>query len=54
MKTWCIKDHLTGHVFKIALTKEELQEFLTKNPDLDECVDCIECEDATSITLEDY
>ena len=35
-------------------TEKELQDFLIKNPDLDECVDCIECEDANSITLEDY
>jgi hypothetical protein len=52
MKTWCIKDHLTGHVFKVLLTTEELQNFLKGNPDLDECIDCIECEDAPSITLE--
>lgn len=54
MKTYCLKDNLTGHVFKVLLTEEELQDFLIKNPDLDECVDCIECEDANSITLEDY
>lgn len=52
MKTWCIKDYLTGHVFKVLLTHEEFQDFLKKNPDIDECIDCIECEDAPSITLE--
>lgn len=52
MKTWCIKDHLTGHVFKVLLTLEEFQEFLKENPDMAECIDCIECEDAPSITLE--
>ena len=52
MKTWCLKDHITGVVFKVLLTKEELQEYLRKNPDIDECIDCVECEDASSITLE--
>jgi hypothetical protein len=52
MQTWCIKDHLTGHIFKILLTEEEFQNFLTENPDMGECIDCVECEDAPSITLE--
>ncbi len=52
MKTWCLKDHLTGHVFKILLTEEEFDIFLNDNPGIKECVDCIECEDAPSITLE--
>lgn len=52
MKSWCIKDHSTGQVFKILLSEEELQEFLKKNPDMNECIDCIECDDASSITLE--
>jgi hypothetical protein len=52
MKTWCIKDHLTGHVFKVLLTEEDFKNFLNENPDMNECVDCIECEDASSITLE--
>jgi hypothetical protein len=38
--------------FKILLTEEEFQEFLKKNPDLSECIDCVECDDAPSITLE--
>jgi hypothetical protein len=52
MKTWCIKDHLTGHIFKILLTEEEFQNFLKENSDMGECIDCVECEDAPSITLE--
>jgi hypothetical protein len=52
MKTWCLKDHLTGHVFKVLLTVEELEKFLEENPDMSECIDCIECDDASSITLE--
>ena len=31
MKTWCVKDHLTGHVFKVLLDNEQFQEFLKKN-----------------------
>lgn len=52
MKTWCIKDNLTGHVFKVLLTEEELKDFFEKNPDMSECVDCIECDDAPSLILE--
>ncbi len=52
MKSWCIKDHITGRVFKVFLSNEEFQDYLKKNPDIDECVDCIECDDAPSITLE--
>ncbi len=52
MKTYCIKDHLTGHIFKIFVTEEDFRKFLTENPDVDECIDCIECDDASSITLE--
>ena len=52
MKTWCVKDHHTGHIFKIFLTEEEFEQFLKENPDIDECIDCIECDDAPSITIE--
>ena len=52
MKSYCIKDHLTGHIFKILLTEEEFKDFLDKNQDMAECIDCVECEDAPSITLE--
>ncbi len=52
MKTYCVKDHLTGHIFKVFVTEEKFQKFLRENPDIDECIDCIECEDASSITLE--
>jgi hypothetical protein len=52
MKTYCIKDHSTGHVFKILFSEEEFQQFLKENPDMDECIDCVECDDASSITLE--
>jgi hypothetical protein len=52
MKSWCLKDHNTGHVFKILLTEEELQEYLKCNPSIDRCIDCVECDDASSITLE--
>jgi hypothetical protein len=52
MKSWCIKDHLSGHIFKILLSKEDFQKFLKENPDMDECIDCIECDDPPSITIE--
>lgn len=52
MKTYCVKDHLTGKVFKVFVTEERFQEFLRQHPSIDECIDCIECEDASSITLE--
>lgn len=52
MKTWCIKDYSTGHIFKTFMSEQEFQEFLRQNPDMDECINCVECEDAPSITLE--
>lgn len=52
MRTWCVKDHLTGHVFKVLLTEEEFKEFLEKNPEINECIDCIECDDAPSLLVE--
>jgi len=52
MKTWCVKDHLTGKIFKIILTEDAFQEFLKENPDIDECIECIECDDAPSICIE--
>lgn len=52
MKSYCLIDHLTGHVFKILLTEEELNQYLNENPDIALCIDCDECTDAPSITLE--
>jgi hypothetical protein len=52
MKSYCIKDHKTGHVFKILLSEEEVVRFFEENPYMKECVDCVECDDASSITLE--
>ena len=52
MKNWCLKDHLTGHVFKICLTEKDLKEYLDENPDITECIDCVECDDAPSICIE--
>lgn len=52
MKSYCIKDHITDQVFKILLSEEEFQKFLKNNPDIDECIDCVECDDAPSIVLE--
>ena len=52
MKSWCIKNHLTGNIFKIFLSEEDFQKFLKENSDMDECIDCVECDDAPSITIE--
>lgn len=52
MQTWCLKDHLTGHIFKVLLSEEELKEYLNKNPDISECIDCVECDDASTILIE--
>lgn len=52
MKNWCLKDKLTGNVFKVFLTEEKLNEYFEKNPNIKECVDCVECYDAPSIALE--
>lgn len=52
MKSYCIKDQFTGHVFKILLTEEEFKDFLNKNSEYNECIDCIECDDAPSICIE--
>lgn len=52
MKSWCIKDHFTGHIFKLLLTEEELKNFLNENQQYSECIDCIECDDAPSLCIE--
>ena len=52
MKSYCVVDNLTGHVFKILLTEEEFQKFLKDYPDMDECINCVECDDAPSICIE--
>jgi hypothetical protein len=52
MKTWCIKDNLTGHIFKVLFTKEEFEKYIEDNPDMEECINCTECDDAPSICIE--
>lgn len=52
MITYCLKDHITGKLIKVLLTKEDLDEFMANNPHLSECVDCIECDDSPSIFIE--
>jgi hypothetical protein len=34
------------------MSEDEFQEFLIKNPDMVECIDCVECDDAPSICIE--
>ena len=52
MKTYCLKNNISGRVFKVFFSEEEFKNFLKQNPDIDESIDCIECDDAPSITLE--
>lgn len=52
MKSYCVKDHFTGRVLKVFVKEEKFQEFLKQNPNIDECIDCIECDDAPSIAIE--
>lgn len=52
MKSWCVRDHSTGHVLKVFLTEEEFKHFLNQHPYIEESNDCVECDDASSITLE--
>lgn len=52
MKSWCLKDHLTGHIFKVILSEDDLKKYLEKNSEITECIDCVECDDAPSITIE--
>jgi ApbE superfamily uncharacterized protein (UPF0280 family) len=52
MKLYCVKDNITKQVFKILLTKQEFEDYLNKNPEISECINCVECDDAPSITLE--
>lgn len=52
MKTWCIRDNLTGYVFKVLLTEEHFKKYLEDNPDMNECIGCFECDDAPSICIE--
>ena len=52
MKSFCLKDHKTGTVFKILLSEEELKEYLEDHPEFDRLADCSEYDDASSITLE--
>lgn len=52
MESYCLKDLSTGKIFKVFSSKQELNEYLKRNPQISECIDCIECDDAPSITLE--
>jgi hypothetical protein len=52
MKSYCLKDHISGQVFKVFVTEEKLKQYLEENPLIAECVDCIECDDSPSILIE--
>lgn len=42
MKSYCLKDHKTGTVFKILLSEEELDDYLKDHPEFDCLADCSE------------
>lgn len=52
MKSYCIIEKITGRIFKVLLTEEELKEYLEKNKDSIEPVDCVEYDDGPSILIE--
>ena len=52
MKTYCLKDEESGRVFKALLTEQELAQLMDERPQIVECLNCPECLDAPSITLE--
>jgi hypothetical protein len=53
MKSFCLKDHNTGTVFKILLSEEELDEYLKDHPEFDRLADCKEYDDSPSLLIED-
>ena len=62
MKSYCIRDTLTGAIFKTFGTEESLNKYLSENPDMKKtcscqgcgCTkyECVECDDAPSILIE--
>lgn len=52
MKSYCLKNNITGEIYRVLLEEKNLNEFLSERQELSECIDCIECDDAPSITLE--
>lgn len=52
MKSYCLKEHKTGMVFKILLSEEELDEYLKEHPEFDRLADCSEFDDAPSLLIE--
>lgn len=52
MKSWCLKDSITGQIFKVIMNEEEIKKFLEKYNDIDHCIDCIECDDSPTLLIE--
>lgn len=52
MRTYFLRDTLTGHTFKILATEEEIQKMLKSNPDFEHYDD--PDSDYTSIYLETF
>lgn len=52
MKTYTIKDCISGQLFKVILSEEEFQNYLDNNQDILEIVECKEYDDCPSILIE--
>jgi hypothetical protein len=52
MRNWCVKVVKTGDIFKVFLTENEFREFLAENPEIGECIECVDCDDAPSLLIE--
>lgn len=52
MKSFCLRHHDTGKVFKILLSEEELEKYLKEHPDFDRLADCSEYDDSPTSLFE--
>ena len=52
MRNWCVKVAKTGDIFKVFLTEEKFNKFLDGNPEIKECIECVDCDDAPSLLIE--
>lgn len=52
MKTYILKDTISGQLLKIALSEEELQSYLDKNQGILDTIEYKEYDDCTSILIE--
>jgi hypothetical protein len=52
MRNWCIKVVKTDDIFKVFLSEDKFKEFLDENPEMRECIECVNCDDAPSLLIE--